>query len=70
MNKTFSIVFSTRKVDQYYIDLLKTTSKAQFEKEKLTAQQIGTAVTYGRRYGLSAIVGIAQYDDDANSIRK
>jgi len=26
MNKTFSIVFSTRKVDQYYIDLLKTTS--------------------------------------------
>ncbi len=26
MNKTFSIVFSTRKIDQYYIDLLKTTS--------------------------------------------
>ena len=26
MNKTFSIIFSTRKIDQYYIDLLKTTS--------------------------------------------
>tara|TARA_R110000823_G_scaffold313485_1_gene441209 strand:+ start:1166 stop:2815 length:1650 start_codon:yes stop_codon:yes gene_type:complete len=26
MNKTFSIVFSTRKIDQYYIELLKTTS--------------------------------------------
>ena len=26
MNKTFSIIYSTRKIDQYYIDLLKTTS--------------------------------------------
>ena len=36
--------------------------------EKKDAQAIGTAVTYGRRYGLSAMVGIAQYDDDAQSI--
>ena len=26
MNKTFSIVFSTRKLDPYYIELLKATS--------------------------------------------
>ena len=31
---------------------------------KLNAQEIGTATTYGRRYGLAAMVGIAQYDDD------
>ena len=24
-------------------------------------------MTYGRRYGLSAMVGVAQYDDDGNS---
>ena len=36
--------------------------------EKKDAQAIGTAVTYGRRYGLSAMVGIAQYDDAAQSI--
>ena len=38
--------------------------------EVVTAQGVGAAITYGRRYGLSAIAGIAQYDDDANSIRK
>ena len=37
---------------------------------KKDAQAVGTCCTYGRRYGLSAIVGIAQYDDDANSVRK
>ena len=35
---------------------------------KKDAQAVGACCTYGRRYGLSAIVGIAQYDDDANSI--
>jgi len=33
-------------------------------------QKIGSVVTYGRRYGLSAMVGIAQHDDDANSVSK
>ena len=28
---------------------------------------IGTAMTYGRRYTLAAMVGIGQFDDDANS---
>ena len=36
---------------------------------KKDAQGIGATITYGRRYGLSAMVGIAQYDDDGNSIR-
>ena len=31
------------------------------------AQNIGSVMTYGRRYGLSAMAGVAQYDDDANS---
>ena len=29
-------------------------------------QQIGSLQTYGRRYGLASMAGIAQYDDDAN----
>ena len=35
---------------------------------KKDIQAIGGAITYGRRYGLSAMVGIAQHDDDAQSI--
>ena len=31
------------------------------------SQQIGSALTYARRYAYSAIVGIAQEDDDGNS---
>jgi hypothetical protein len=30
-------------------------------------QGFGSAITYGRRYGLAAIVGVAQVDDDANA---
>lgn len=33
---------------------------------KQDAQGVGSALTYARRYGLSAIVGIAQDDDDGN----
>jgi hypothetical protein len=29
-------------------------------------QATGSSITYGRRYGFAAIVGIAQKDDDAN----
>jgi hypothetical protein len=36
--------------------------------EKARAQSIGSTITYGRRYGLSAMVGISQYDDDGNSV--
>lgn len=37
--------------------------------EKLSnPQNLGAAVTYARRYALAAIVGIAQDDDDGNSV--
>ena len=32
--------------------------------EKLTAQGVGSAITYGRRYALAAMVGVAPGDDD------
>ena len=32
-----------------------------------TPQGVGSCITYGRRYGLCAIIGIAQVDDDGNS---
>ena len=44
-------------------------SKVKLPLAKVDAQGVGSAITYGRRYGLSSMVGIAQYDDDANSIR-
>ena len=34
---------------------------------KKDAQEIGSACTYGRRYGLAAMVGLAQVDDDGNA---
>jgi hypothetical protein len=34
--------------------------------DKRTAQAEGSAITYGRRYALSALVGIATDDDDGN----
>jgi len=43
-------------------------SKVKLPLSKKDAQGVGAAITYGRRYGLSAIAGIAQYDDDAQSI--
>ncbi len=42
-------------------------SKLKMPIEKVTAQSIGSTITYGRRYGLSAITGIGQYDDDGNA---
>jgi len=45
-------------------------SKIKVPMPKVDAQGVGAACTYGRRYGLSAIVGVAQHDDDGNSIRK
>mgnify|MGYP003146487024 FL=1 len=37
---------------------------------KQDIQALGSAITYGRRYGLSSIAGIGQFDDDGNSISK
>lgn len=33
-----------------------------------TAQGVGSAITYGRRYALAAMCGVAQVDDDANEV--
>ena len=41
-------------------------SKIKLPLKDVTSQGVGACVTYGRRYGLSAIVGIAQYDADGN----
>lgn len=35
--------------------------------EKATAQGVGSAITYARRYSLSALVGVAPDDDDGNA---
>lgn len=37
-------------------------------KQVNDAQQMGAAVTYARRYGLAAMLNIAQVDDDAASL--
>lgn len=36
---------------------------------KQDAQGIGSATTYGRRYGASALIGISQDDDDGESVK-
>src|SRR5690554_57796 len=39
--------------------------------EKITPQKTGSAITYGRRYALSAVLGISsEDDDDGNSLEK
>lgn len=38
--------------------------------EKPTMQGMGSAITYAKRYALSAIVGIAETDDDGNEAEK
>jgi hypothetical protein len=35
--------------------------------DRATAQQVGSAVTYGRRYALAAMTGVAPDDDDGNA---
>lgn len=44
------------------------TSKASCVPGKSDAQQIGSTTTYLRRYALAAMCGIAQEDDDGNSV--
>lgn len=34
---------------------------------KKDIQALGGAITYGRRYGLSAMAGVGQFDDDGNT---
>lgn len=43
------------------------SSSCVIKPSKMDPQGMGSALTYARRYALSAIVGIAQDDDDANA---
>tara|TARA_Y100000004_G_C8956028_1_gene430875 strand:- start:3858 stop:4334 length:477 start_codon:yes stop_codon:yes gene_type:complete len=45
---------------------LKTEVRLPLDKKR-DAQAVGSACTYGRRYGLAAAVGIAMFDDDGNA---
>jgi hypothetical protein len=35
--------------------------------QPMTAQSVGSAITYGRRYSIAAMLGVAQEDDDGNA---
>jgi hypothetical protein len=56
----------------YYVETLLThssgewiASKCYIHLQKDDPQGLGSAITYARRYGLSAMVGICPEDDDA-----
>jgi len=60
----------------FYITTMLLHSSGQWIKSKLKmpitkadAQGVGATITYARRFALSAMVGIAQVDDDGNSIQ-
>lgn len=42
-------------------------SRLRLTPKDSTPQGMGSAITYGRRYALAAIVGVAQVDDDGNA---
>lgn len=42
-------------------------SRLRLSPKDTTPQGMGSAITYGRRYALAAIVGVAQVDDDGNA---
>jgi hypothetical protein len=42
-------------------------SRLRLQPKDGTPQGLGSAITYGRRYALAAIVGVAQVDDDGNA---
>ncbi len=42
-------------------------SELTLTSDKVTPQGVGSCITYGRRYGLSAMVGISPEDDDGNA---
>ncbi len=44
------------------------TDKLLLKPDKNTAQGIGSAITYGRRYQLTALLGISSEDDDDGNI--
>ena len=60
----------------FYVTTMQLHNSGQWIKSKLKmpitkpdAQGVGATITYARRFALSAMVGIAQMDDDGNSIQ-
>ena len=60
----------------FYVTTMLLHNSGQWIKSKLKmpitkpdAQGVGATITYARRFALSAMVGIAQMDDDGNSIQ-
>jgi hypothetical protein len=58
----------------YYVETVLTHASGEFISDKLhivptkdDPQGLGSAITYARRYGLSAVAGIAPDDDDAEA---
>ncbi len=64
--------------DEYGVDCIIIHESGQWLRsraqvgvdEKMGAQEIGSALTYGRRYSLTAILGLAAGDDDGASAHK
>lgn len=62
----------------FYVTTMLLHESGQWIKSKLKmpiggkqdAQAVGATITYARRFSLSAMIGIAQTDDDGNSIQK
>ena len=62
-------------INGYYVTTMLMHESGQWIKSEIRmpltnkkdAQEVGSACTYGRRYGLTSMVGLAQVDDDANS---
>lgn len=46
------------------------SSRYSMPVSKIDAQAVGSAITYGRRYALAAMVGVAPEDDDGNAAAK
>ena len=46
------------------------SSRYTIPVSKADAQAVGSAITYGRRYALASMVGVAPEDDDGNSAAK
>jgi len=59
----------------YYVTTVLAHTSGQWMKSrcrliiggKKDIQALGGAITYGRRYGLSAMAGVGQFDDDGNT---
>jgi ERF superfamily len=52
------------KSGQYYESSLTLPA---VQRERFDAQSVGSAITYGRRYGLNSMTGLGAQDDDGNS---